>query len=67
MKDITNIKMNKIKVLSFAFVALTSVMKAQDLQEAKKSIDAEQLEKAKGILKSIVKNIIDNLNFISLT
>lgn len=67
MKDITNIKMNKIKVLSFAFVALTSVMKAQDLQEAKKSIDAEQLEKAKGILKSIVKsNPMDGEAFLLL-
>lgn len=56
MIELMNVKMNKIKVLSIAFVALTSVVQAQDIQEAKKSIDAEQLEKAKGILKSIVKD-----------
>lgn len=56
MIELMNVKMNKIKVLSIAFVALTSVVQAQDIQDAKKSIDAEQLEKAKGLLKSIVKD-----------
>ena len=67
MIELMNIKMNKIKFLSLAFVAFTAVTQAQDLQEAKKSIDAEQLEKAKGILKTIVKdNSADGEAFLLL-
>ena len=46
--------MNKIKILSLALVATTLVAKAQDLEPAKKAIDAEQFEKAKAMLKSII-------------
>ena len=31
------------------------MMQAQDLEQAKKAIDAEQYDKAKSILKSIIK------------
>jgi tetratricopeptide (TPR) repeat protein len=46
--------MNKIKILSLALVATTLVAKAQELEPAKKAIDAEQFEKAKSMLKSII-------------
>lgn len=47
--------MNKFKIFSIAFVATASVASAQDLNQAKKAIDAEQFEKAKSLLKSIIK------------
>lgn len=47
--------MNRIKMLSFALLATASVSHAQDLDQAKKAIDAEQYEKAKTMLKSIVQ------------
>ncbi|WP_269237689.1 tetratricopeptide repeat protein [Flavobacterium flavigenum] len=47
--------MNKFKILSLALVASASVVKAQDIKEAKKAIDAEQFQKAKSLLKSIIK------------
>lgn len=47
--------MNKIKILSLALVASASVVNAQDIKEAKKAIDAEQFQKAKSLLKSIIK------------
>jgi len=47
--------MNKFKILSLALVASVSVAKAQDIKEAKKAIDAEQFQKAKSLLKSIIK------------
>ncbi|RZJ77462.1 MAG: tetratricopeptide repeat protein [Flavobacterium sp.] len=47
--------MNKFKIFSFALVASVSVAKAQDINQAKKAIDAEQFEKAKSLLKSIIK------------
>ncbi|KFF04987.1 tetratricopeptide repeat protein [Flavobacterium reichenbachii] len=47
--------MNKFKIFSVALVAATSVAKAQDINQAKKAIDAEQFEKAKTLLKSIIK------------
>ena len=47
--------MNKFKLLSLAFVASAAV-NAQDFTEAKKAIDAEQYEKAKSLLKSIIKD-----------
>ncbi|PXY40105.1 hypothetical protein DMB65_13645 [Flavobacterium cheongpyeongense] len=47
--------MNKFKIFSLAVVASASVAKAQDIKEAKKAIDAEQFQKAKSLLKSIIK------------
>ena len=41
------IKMNKFKIFSIAFIATAAVSNAQDLNAAKKAIDAEQYEKAK--------------------
>jgi len=46
--------MNKFKIFSLALVA-TTIAKAQDLEPAKKAIDAEQFEKAKSLLKSVIK------------
>jgi cytochrome c-type biogenesis protein CcmH/NrfG len=48
-------KMNKFKIFSFVLLASVSVLKAQDLDQAKKAIDAEQYEKAKTILKSLIQ------------
>ncbi|WP_343695726.1 tetratricopeptide repeat protein [Flavobacterium sp.] len=47
--------MNKFKIFSLAMVATVSVANAQDIKEAKKAIDAEQFQKAKSLLKSIIK------------
>ncbi|TPG38900.1 tetratricopeptide repeat protein [Flavobacterium pectinovorum] len=47
--------MNKFKIFSLALVASASVAKAQDINQAKKAIDAEQFDKAKSLLKSIIK------------
>jgi tetratricopeptide (TPR) repeat protein len=47
--------MNKFKFFSLALIASASVAKAQDISQAKKAIDAEQFEKAKSLLKSIIK------------
>jgi cytochrome c-type biogenesis protein CcmH/NrfG len=46
--------MNKFKFFSVALLASVTVSQAQDLNQAKKAIDAEQFESAKTILKSIV-------------
>ncbi|WP_309612474.1 tetratricopeptide repeat protein [Flavobacterium sp.] len=46
--------MNKLKIFSLALVA-TTIAKAQDLEPAKKAIDAEQFEKAKSLLKSVIQ------------
>lgn len=46
--------MNIFKVLSVVFLASVSVSQAQDINQAKKAIDAEQFESAKSILKSII-------------
>src|SRR4051812_21182639 len=48
--------MNKFKIFSIAFLASVSFSFAQDIAQAKKAIDAEQYEKAKLMLKSILKN-----------
>lgn len=48
--------MNKFKIFSIAFISATAVMQAQDIETAKKAIDAEQYEKAKTMLKSIVQS-----------
>lgn len=47
--------MNKFKIFSLALVASASVVQAQDIKEARKAIDAEQFQKAKSLLKSIIK------------
>lgn len=46
--------MNRFKIFSLA-LAVTSVAGAQDLETAKKAIDAEQFEKAKSLLKSVIQ------------
>ena len=52
--------MNTIKIFSIALLTSVTLSYAQDLDQAKKTIDAEQFEKAKGILKSILKTTPDN-------
>jgi len=51
--------MNTIKIFSIALLTSVTLSYAQDLDQAKKTIDAEQFEKAKGILKSILKTTPD--------
>lgn len=48
--------MNKFTILSVALFASASVLHAQDINEVKKQIDAEQFQKAKTSLKSIIKS-----------
>jgi predicted Zn-dependent protease len=48
--------MNKVKIFSIALMSIAGLSQAQDLDQAKKAIDAEQYEKAKGMLKSIVQS-----------
>lgn len=45
---------NKLAIVSFAFLTSTAAVKAQDIESAKKTIDAEKYENAKNMLKSIV-------------
>ncbi|WPR72628.1 hypothetical protein SLW70_05685 [Flavobacterium sp. NG2] len=52
--------MIKFKFLSVAFFATMSVIQAQDINQVKSELDAEQFEKAKNTLKSIVKNDAGN-------
>jgi hypothetical protein len=52
--------MNKVKFFSIALLTSVTLSYAQDLDQAKKTIDAEQFEKAKGILKSIINTNPDN-------
>jgi cytochrome c-type biogenesis protein CcmH/NrfG len=52
--------MNKVKIFSIALLTSVTLSYAQDLDQAKKTIDAEQFEKAKGILKSIINTNPDN-------
>ena len=58
--------MNTLKIFSIAFLTSVTLGFAQDVSQAKKAVDAEQYEKAKSILKSIIKvNPIDGrANFI---
>lgn len=56
MNKSNKVKMNKFKILSVAFLATVSVVNAQDIDQAKKAIDAEQFENAKSTLKSIIKS-----------
>jgi len=48
--------MNTFKIFSFALLATVTVTNAQDIEQAKKAIDAEQFEKAKAMLKSVVQS-----------
>jgi tetratricopeptide (TPR) repeat protein len=52
--------MNKVKVLSIALLAVVTTSHAQDIDQAKKAIDAEQFDNAKKILKSIIAAKPDN-------
>lgn len=47
--------MNKLTTLSVALLTSAFASQAQDINQAKKAIDAEQFESAKSILKSIIK------------
>lgn len=47
--------MNTFKIAAFAFITSITIGFAQEIDQAKKAIDAEQFEKAKSILKSIIK------------
>jgi predicted Zn-dependent protease len=49
------ITMNKFKFFSVALLASAFASQAQDINQAKKAIDAEQFESAKSLLKSIIK------------
>jgi predicted Zn-dependent protease len=52
---LTTMKMNKFTTFSVALLASAFTTQAQDINQAKKAIDAEQFESAKTILKSIIK------------
>ena len=52
--------MNKFKIFSITFLIASAVGQAQDIEQAKKSLDAEQFEKAKIMLKSIIKTNPNN-------
>ncbi len=47
--------MNTLKIFSIAFLSSVTLGFAQDVNQAKKAIDAEQYEKAKSMLKSIIQ------------
>ena len=48
--------MNKVKIFSIVCIATATLAQAQDLDLAKRAIDAEQYEKAKSSLKSIFQS-----------
>lgn len=52
----TIMNMNKFTTFSVAILASTFTIQAQDINQAKKAIDAEQFETAKTMLKSIIKD-----------
>ncbi|MBC7438689.1 MAG: tetratricopeptide repeat protein [Flavobacterium sp.] len=52
--------MNKLKIFSIALLVFGATANAQDLDQAKKAIDAEQYEKAKGMLKSLINTKPDS-------
>ena len=47
--------MNTLKMFSFILLSAITIGNAQELEQAKKAIDAEQYEKAKTILKSLIQ------------
>lgn len=48
--------MNKLKIFSIALLSIAGISHAQDMEQAKKAIDAEQYDKAKGMLKGILQS-----------
>ena len=52
--------MNKVKFFSIALIALGFSVFGQEIELAKKAIDAEQYEKAKSILKTAINAKPDN-------
>ena len=52
--------MNKFKIFSVVLMTSVFASNAQDLNQAVKTIDAEQFESAKGMLKSIIKTKPEN-------
>jgi Tfp pilus assembly protein PilF len=56
MNKLNKVKMNKFKILSVAFLATVTLSHAQDIDQAKKEIDAEKFQNAKTTLKSIIKS-----------
>ena len=44
--------MNRFKIFSIAFLTASAIVQAQDIDQAKKAVDAEQYEKAKVVLKN---------------
>jgi tetratricopeptide (TPR) repeat protein len=55
-----NLEMKNAKILSLLLSVFSTAAFAQDLDQAKKAIDAEQYDKAKKILKGLVKSSPDN-------
>lgn len=53
---LTTMSINKFATFSVAILASTYSVQAQDINQAKKAVDAEQFESAKSILKSIIKD-----------
>ena len=47
--------MNKFKIFSIALLTSVTLSYGQDIEQAKKAIDAEQFEKAKTILKTVLQ------------
>lgn len=58
--------MNKFKIFSIALLTSVTLSYGQDIEQAKKAIDAEQFEKAKTILKSVlqIKPTNGNVDFL---
>lgn len=48
--------MNKFKIFSIALLTSVTLSYGQDIEQAKKAIDAEQFEKAKTILKAVIQS-----------
>lgn len=59
---LTTMSINKFATFSVAILASTYSVQAQDINQAKKAVDAEQFESAKSILKSIIKDKPSNGN-----
>ena len=60
MNKSNKVTMNKVKFLSVALLASVCSVQAQDINQVKKAIDAEQFQTAKTTLKSIVKDDTSN-------
>lgn len=56
MNKSNKVKMNKFKILGVAFLASVTFTQAQDIDQAKREIDAEKYQNAKTTLKSIIKS-----------